>query len=304
MTTKAIKLNYVSVERFLKDYAQLSQGKIFIPTKTPSPVNTQLSLIISVPDIKQIVTIEGAVRKTIDPETATRLKKPAGMIVALTGGPKTALRELNHALGSNERYRTVMDLPTKMTTSKSSVLPGEKQKDSDRTQDRPVKLSQDAELKKDDTLAMEWIRKAISQAERVREKETVPDIVAAPPIEKKQLTPLEQEKVKPSGEFLMDLTKAMLRSGYYSPDHPSSKTAKQGLYEALQNCLGDSKEIMITVQETRERSDILITGILDEPVNVKTLVGSGMAELFVPKLREYFKRKGLVSYAVKKSITP
>ncbi len=304
MTTKAIKLNYVSIERFLKDYAQLSQGKIFIPTKTPSPVDTQLSLIISVPNIKQVLTIEGAVRKTIDPETATRLKKPAGMIVALTGDPKTSLRELNHALGSNERYRTMIGLPTKMTASKSSVFSGEKQKDSDRTQDRPVKLSLDAELKEDDTLAMEWIREAISQAERVREKETVPDIVAAPPIEKKQLTPLEQEKVKPSGEFLMDLTKAMLRSGYYSPDHPSSKTAKQGLYEALQNCLGDSKEIMITVQETRERSDILITGILDEPVNVKTLVGSGMAELFVPKLREYFKRKGLVSYAVKKSITP
>jgi HEAT repeat protein len=61
---------------------------------------------------------------------------------------------------------------------------------------------------------------------------------------------------------------------------------------------------MITHQETREKSDIMITGILDEPVNVRILVGAGMAELFVPKLREYFKRKALVSFAVKNEITP
>ena len=101
----------------------------------------------------------------------------------------------------------------------------------------------------------------------------------------------------------MDLTKAMLRSGYYSPDHPESENSKQGLFEAFKRCLQDSSEIMITHQETREQSDILITGILDEPVNVKVLVGTGMAELFLPKLREYFKRKNLVSFAVKQDIT-
>jgi HEAT repeat protein len=101
----------------------------------------------------------------------------------------------------------------------------------------------------------------------------------------------------------MDLTKAMLRSGYYSTDHPGAQDAKHGLYDAFQNSLGDSREIMISNQETRERTDILITGILDEPVNVRTLVGAGMAELFVPKLREYFNRKGLVSFAIKKRIS-
>ena len=101
----------------------------------------------------------------------------------------------------------------------------------------------------------------------------------------------------------MDVTKAMLRSGYYSADHPGSKGAKQGLYQKLLACLGESKEIMITKQETRQQVDILITGILAEPVNVRTLVGAGMADLFLPKLREYFKRKGLVSFAIKKEIT-
>ena len=150
---------------------------------------------------------------------------------------------------------------------------------------------------------MNWIREAIAQEETTREKESLAQLAAAPVAEKSQLSLADRRKAKPSGEFLMDLTKAMLRSGYYASDHPGSGGAKQGLYESFKKCLEDCSEIMITHQETREKSDIMITGILDEPVNVRTLVGAGMAELFVPKLREYFKRKALVSFAVKNDIT-
>ncbi|MDH3800064.1 MAG: HEAT repeat domain-containing protein, partial [Desulfobacterales bacterium] len=152
-------------------------------------------------------------------------------------------------------------------------------------------------------LSLDWLRKAVAQ-EKV-EKEDVPplEITVAPTVEKKDLTLEERKKVKPSGEFLMDLTKAMLRSGYYSADHPGSEGAKQGLYEKFQTCLGESRQVEITKQETREKVDILITGILEEPVNARTLVGTGMAELFLPKLTEYFKRKALVSFAIKNDIT-
>ena len=102
----------------------------------------------------------------------------------------------------------------------------------------------------------------------------------------------------------MDLTKAMLRSGYYSAEHPGSRKAKKGLHAQFIKCLGESQEIMITDLETPQKKDILITGILDEPVSVRTLVGAGMAELFVPKLTEFFNRKGLISFAIKKQITP
>jgi HEAT repeat protein len=155
----------------------------------------------------------------------------------------------------------------------------------------------------DADLSIEWLKEAIAQEEVSREKEAEPEIIVPPTSEKKDLSFAEREKVKPVAEFIMDLTKAMLRSGYYSADHPGAEDAKRGLYEAFQKSLGDSSEIMITNQETREKTDILITGILDEPVNVRTLVGAGMAELFVPKLREYFNRKGLVSFAIKNRIS-
>ena len=174
----------------------------------------------------------------------------------------------------------------------------------------PVSATDDDELSddmlgdpEDADLSIEWLKEAIAQEEVTREKEAAPEIVVPPTTEKRNLSIAEREKVKPAAEFVMDLTKAMLRSGYYSTDHPEAGGAKRGLYDAFQGCLGESSEIMLTNQETRERSDILITGILEEPVNVRALVGTRMAELFVPKLRDYFNRKGLVSFAIKKRIT-
>jgi HEAT repeat protein len=153
-------------------------------------------------------------------------------------------------------------------------------------------------------LNFDWLREAIAQEEELIEDEPPPEIEAPPTQDKKNLTPEERFKVKPAAEFIMDLTKAMLRSGYYSPEHPGTQEAKKGLYSNFVKCLGDSQEIMITNVETPKKKDILITGILDEPVSVRTLVGAGMAELFVPKLTEVFNRKGLMSFAIKKEISP
>lgn len=156
--------------------------------------------------------------------------------------------------------------------------------------------------KEQSALKLNWIKDVIAQEEmKYEEEEEAPP--PPPPAEKKELTPEERERVKPCGDFIMDLAKAMLRSGYYAPDHPGAKDAKQGLFDQLKKALGDSKEIMLTNQETRERTDVLITGVLEEPVSVRTVVGAGMAELFVPRLRDYYNRKGLVSFALKKDIT-
>ena len=111
MATQAIKLNYLSAERFIKDYERLCTGKIFLPTKTPLPLKTRISLNISVPDIEEVLSVEGGVVKILDAQTAAQLKKPTGMLVGLIGGPEVALKELNQALCSNTYYRMLLNLP-------------------------------------------------------------------------------------------------------------------------------------------------------------------------------------------------
>ena len=321
MEKKAIKLNYRSAERFSKDYALLKKGKIFLPSKTFLPLKSTLILNFTVPEFKNVFAVTGVVVKILDEQIAAQLNKPTGMLLSLPGGPESILNELNSTLGANKTYQDILELKQPAAVKDAP----EDQPSSSKTEEtvaatehsvETVSISQrpDNDLKDldditpqdegDADLTLDWLRKAVAQEKVVREDVPPLEISVAPTTEKKDLTLEERKKAKPSGEFLMDLTKAMLRSGYYSADHPGAEGAKQGLYEKFQNCLGESRQVEITKQETREKVDILITGILDEPVNVRTLVGAGMAELFVPKLREYFKRKGLVSFAIKNDISP
>ena len=122
--------------------------------------------------------------------------------------------------------------------------------------------------------------------------------------EKKDLTAEERTMAEPVGQFFMNLTKAMLRSGYYAPGHPGADSAKAGLYEEFIGVLKGQREIMITNHNTRDGIDLMITGILDEPISIRVLVGPGVAELFVPKLSEYCERKQLLSFALKSDIRP
>ena len=298
---KAIKLNYRSAERFSKDYALLKSGRIFLPSKTLLPLETALTLNFTVPGIDNVFTVEGVVAKTIDEQAAAILQKPTGMVLEVVGGPDVILNKLNAVLCRHIDYQILLGLmpPAESAPPAADTHPVSHQADSELNDLDEAALEDEGEA----NLSLDWLRKAVAQ-EKV-EKEDVPplEITVAPTVEKKDLTLEERKKVKPSGEFLMDLTKAMLRSGYYSADHPGSEGAKQGLYEKFQDCLGDSRQVEITKQETREKVDILITGILEEPVNARTLVGTGMAELFLPKLTEYFKRKALVSFAIKNDIT-
>ncbi len=121
--------------------------------------------------------------------------------------------------------------------------------------------------------------------------------------EKKDLNPEEFVKAKTACEFVVDLTKAISRSGYYDAAHPVSLDVKKGLYGAFLNMLGGSSEIMLICHDIGEKVDIYISGILDEPFNIKKLTKENTLDLFVPKLKDYFERKSLNSFSIKKNIT-
>ncbi len=155
-----------------------------------------------------------------------------------------------------------------------------------------------------ETLSLEWFRRAVQDETVVPLIQAESDIPEEPCFEKTELTEAEKKRCQPVGSFIMNLTKAMLRSGYYDPGHPGSTTAKSGLYEEFIRVLQDSGEIMISNRSTKEKGDLLITGILDEPVSIHQMVTQGVAGLFVPKLCEYCEKKELIGFAIRKEIPP
>ncbi|MGA2781302.1 MAG: hypothetical protein ABSF13_05200 [Smithella sp.] len=122
--------------------------------------------------------------------------------------------------------------------------------------------------------------------------------------DKKDLNPEELVKAKTACEFVINLTKAISRSGYYDSNHPISGEVKRGLYDSFKNALGSCSEIMLTCHDSGEVTDIHISGILDEPVNIRRLTKAEASDLFVPKLKDYFERKSLNSFVIKNNITP
>jgi len=110
-------------------------------------------------------------------------------------------------------------------------------------------------------------------------------------------------KVIQLSELSLGMIKAMLRSGYYDPSHPSALSAKVGLYEEFTKLIGDRENLTFIRKETGEKKDILIDGLLAEPLELTGIVAKSTAELFVPRFLDFYERRTLLSYTVKRDIS-
>ena len=267
-----LKIQYPSTKRFEKDLPLLKAKKIFIVAKKTASPGTRCTIQFTLPGIKQVFKVGGVVEKALAQKAASETGiKYKGLLISLTEGFEKMFAALKTEIGRHEEYNNILALMEQH----------------------------------DEPLTWEWIHKTASQAEMKMELEAAEVDIIPPPIGlKKELTKAERDKAMSAADFILNMTKAMLRSGYYDPEHPASKQAKKGLFQELQKNAATISEIIITREESRKTHDIIITGILDEPVSMRNVVGVGRAELFIPKLSEYFSRKNLVSLAIKKKIPP
>lgn len=281
-----IKLAFASPEKFCKYYVQLTLGVIFLPMHDPLPLGTWIMLNIDIPFIDKSFKVIGEVVQVFD-----RHAKVSGIKVRCENKLDDILPEINRCLAQNEVYCRLLGIEAESMQTAPPVAVGIGKESAVNVTDQT-----------DSGLSMEWIRDAVADEEIIIAEEPPhpPQKIVQ---EKLELTPQEREAAEPAGYFIMNLTKAMLRSGYYDPDHPGAKDAKSGLYDEFLKVIGQNTELMVTNRETREHSDILVIGMLEDPVSIKTLVGPGVSGLFVPKLKEYCNRKELVSFTMRQNIT-
>ncbi|MBI2360307.1 MAG: HEAT repeat domain-containing protein [Deltaproteobacteria bacterium] len=104
-------------------------------------------------------------------------------------------------------------------------------------------------------------------------------------------------------DFTLGLIKAMLRTGYYAPDHPEARKTFTGLYEEFKHLIGARSELTYLVQTTRESRTIIIDGYDLVPLSLDQVMMRGMADLFKSKFLEFFDRWNLLSFSLKADIT-
>ncbi len=136
------------------------------------------------------------------------------------------------------------------------------------------------------------------------------DLKTTPPIPHKKLggipeglPPEEVERLQKLQakltDFLLHLIQAFLRTGYYTPDHPESVRAKEGLFQQFKTLFEAEDELTFLVREEQEQKEILVEGLLPEAQRLSRMMMRGMGELYVPKFSQYLERKDLISLTLK-----
>ncbi len=118
----------------------------------------------------------------------------------------------------------------------------------------------------------------------------------------KDLTTEERKKWALLEEFLSEFIKALLKTSYYTPEHPSSRKAKEGLFEKLGKIVEDRFTLTFSREIEEKQKDVLIDGIFDGSVSLMDLTGQEKGSLYVPKLWDFMMRKRLISLSIKPSI--
>lgn len=116
-----------------------------------------------------------------------------------------------------------------------------------------------------------------------------------PPEEVERLQKLQAKLTN----FLLHLIQAFLRTGYYTPDHPESARAKEGLYQQFNILFETEDELTFLLREEQEQKEILVEGLLPEAQKLSRMMIKGMGELYVPKFVQYLERKDFISLTLK-----
>ncbi len=103
-------------------------------------------------------------------------------------------------------------------------------------------------------------------------------------------------------EFTLDFAKAMLRTGYYAPEHPQSQQSRVGLHEEFIRVLEDRPGLTYLVGREGEHRSIMIEGYDAGHLALEDIMIRGMAEMFTPKLLEFFDRRHLLSFSLRAGI--
>jgi hypothetical protein len=120
-----------------------------------------------------------------------------------------------------------------------------------------------------------------------------------PPEEVERLQKLQTKL----NDFILHLIQAFLRTGYYTPDHPESKRAKEGLYQLFKDLFKGEDELAFLVREEQEKQEILVEGVLPEAQRLSRMMMKGMGELYVPKFVNYLERKDLINLTLKSQMS-
>lgn len=304
-----VKVRYNSPEAFLGQYLRYIRNSSFQLTSSQAPaVGTPIELTILIPGFDDPFVIGGAVTSVVNLQSAADPQPKKGITIRFDTAASERIQRLDSALSQSNTYRRLLESPPPGDAGVARPA-GPKQGGDPAREPAPTGrgvVSAAPSLPTQER-RFEWLRTIISDRDSVtrvsrREAAMPPPVISRADQVRREFAPQERERMQPVAAFVLNLAKAMLRSGYYAPEHPGSMKAKEGVYAEFKAAVGDRPDVTLTSQESQGRFDVLISGILDDQVSLRGLIGIEQAEIYMPKLKDYFSRKNLVSFSIKRAL--
>jgi len=312
MTAPKIKITFSTPQQFASQFLNnIVNHRFLAPYSQTFPSGTPADLVLRIPELDQTVTLKASIISCIDKESARSTGRKSGMYFRIDRSQTDTIRKLNDFLTEHPTYSRL--LPSDTSEGKTTPPPELPRQDAPRSgAERTVgdqreggESQAESNLQGDRVDELRHIikdRDTVTLIEKDEEQVKPPEKTYRSDEAKKEFTKAERERLEPVSAFILDLTKAMLRSGYYAPDHPGSRDAKRGIFQEFQTAMADRPDMTLTKHETKGRTDVMISGILDDQVSLRALIGTEQATIFIPKLQEYYTRKSLVSFSLKRNL--
>jgi len=99
------------------------------------------------------------------------------------------------------------------------------------------------------------------------------------------------------------LIQAFLKTGYYQPGHPETDKAREGLYESVAALFSSHPEITFLANISDDDSEVMVGGVAHDYLTMNRVMPRNMADMFLPKLVDFFRRKRLSSFSFRNGIS-
>lgn len=106
-----------------------------------------------------------------------------------------------------------------------------------------------------------------------------------------------------AGEFTLNLVKALLQTGWYSPEHSLARAATEDLFRQFRTLTEGERDLSYVLVSTVDERGVMIDGLLAEPIEVAKALRGILGDHFVAKFHEYFIRNQIASFTIKRHIT-
>ena len=317
MTAPKIKITFSTPQQFASQFLNnIVHFRFLAPYSQTFASGTPVDLVLRIPELDYTVTLSSSIISCIDKESARATGRKSGMYFRIDRTQTDTIKKLYYFLTQHPSYSRLIPADTFEGDKTSPPTPprtGAPRSESVKTVGPDTGKHREGDtahagsnLEGDRVEELRHIirdRDTVELFEKDEEQIKPPAQTYRSDDAKREFTKDERERLEPVSVFILDLTKAMLRSGYYAPDHPGSKDAKRGIYQEFQTAMADKSDMTLTKHETKGRTDVMISGILDDQVSLRALIGSEQATIFIPKLQEYYTRKSLVSFSLKQDLT-